>query len=109
MARRPQVDYTAVREMAISEIAELWHEQLGMPIDLLVRELRIAVINLARNWREEGLIDPIPPDDDLPPITTRLRWTHPGKVEASYGVCIASASNLTGLVKANVECRRIGL
>ena len=36
-------------------------------------------------------------------------WTHPGKVEASYTVCIASASNLTGLVKSSVECRRTGL
>ena len=36
-------------------------------------------------------------------------WTHPGKVEAPYTVCIAFASNLTGLVKSSVECRRIGL
>ena len=36
-------------------------------------------------------------------------WTHPGKVETSYTVCIASASNLTGLVKSSVECRRTGL
>ena len=36
-------------------------------------------------------------------------WTHPGKVEAPYTVWIASASNLTGLVKSSVECRRTGL
>ena len=36
-------------------------------------------------------------------------WTHPGKVEAPYTICIASASNLTGLVKSSVECRRTGL
>ena len=36
-------------------------------------------------------------------------WTHRGKVEAPYTVCIASASNLTGLVKSSVECRRTGL
>ena len=39
----------------------------------------------------------------------RKKWTHPGKVEAPYTVCIASASNLTGLVKSSVECRRTGL
>ena len=39
----------------------------------------------------------------------RPNWTHPGKVEAPYTVCIASASNLTGLVKSSVECRRTGL
>ena len=38
-----------------------------------------------------------------------VNWTHPGKVEAPYTVCIASASNLTGLVKSSVECRRTGL
>ena len=37
------------------------------------------------------------------------KMTHPGKVEAPYTVCIASASNLTGLVKSSVECRRTGL
>jgi hypothetical protein len=36
-------------------------------------------------------------------------WTDPGKVETPYAVCIASASNLTGLVKSSAECRRIGL
>ena len=41
--------------------------------------------------------------------TVMERWTHPGKVEAPYTVCIASASNLTGLVKSSVECRRTGL
>ena len=39
----------------------------------------------------------------------KAKWTHPGKVEAPYTVCIASASNLTGLVKSSVECRRTGL
>ena len=45
------------------------------------------------------------------PVVTVLAaiWTHPGKVEAPYTVCIASASNLTGLVKSSVECRRTGL
>ena len=42
-------------------------------------------------------------------LRRREMWTHPGKVEAPYTVCIASASNLTGLVKSSVECRRTGL
>ena len=41
--------------------------------------------------------------------TALFATTHPGKVEAPYTVCIASASNLTGLVKSSVECRRTGL
>ena len=43
------------------------------------------------------------------PVEGGKVWTHPGKVEAPYTVCIASASNLTGLVKSSVECRRTGL
>ena len=42
-------------------------------------------------------------------LEMNANWTHPGKVEAPYTVCIASASNLTGLVKSSVECRRTGL
>ena len=46
-------------------------------------------------------------DENL--VVNTTAWTHPGKVEAPYTVCIASASNLTGLVKSSVECRRTGL
>ena len=42
-------------------------------------------------------------------LLREAEWTHPGKVEAPYTVCIASAWNLTGLVKSSVECRRTGL
>jgi hypothetical protein len=72
MARRPHLDYTAVREMPILDIARLWYRELGMSQDLLENELRLAVINLARNWREEGFIDPAPPVDDRPPVTTLM-------------------------------------
>ena len=44
-----------------------------------------------------------------PLMVAKALWTHPGKVEAPDTVCIASASNLTGLVKSSVECRRTGL
>ncbi len=55
---------------------------------------------------EPGLSDP---PLDHAALTVDQFWTHPGKVEAPYTVCIASASNLTGLVKSSVECRRTGL
>ena len=48
-------------------------------------------------------------ESTLVEIEVKAHWTHPGKVEAPYTVCIASASNLTGLVKSSVECRRTGL
>ncbi len=47
--------------------------------------------------------------DGEPNASGIASWTHPGKVEAPYTVCIASASNLTGLVKSRVESRRTGL
>ena len=52
------------------------------------------------------------PQFPVPPVLREHligNWTHPGKVEAPYTVCIAFASNSTGLVKSSVECRRIGL
>lgn len=75
MVRKPRFDYTAVRVMAIAEIVELWHQELaavGVSRGVLERELRIAVINLGHDWRVEGLVDPIPPDERLPPVTERL-------------------------------------
>lgn len=72
MARGPHIDYTIVREMPIEDIARLWFRELGMSRELLERELRLAVLNLDRNWREEGLIAEVPPDEELPPVTTRL-------------------------------------
>ena len=62
---------------------------------------------LAYELSESGAIErtvPVPMAD-----LVKRTWTHPGKVEAPYTVCIASASNLTGLVKSSVECRRTGL
>ena len=71
--------------------------------------------NIRSSSRPKALAPSIP----MPPLADamdavhlsvdRFCWTHPGKVEASYTVCIASASNLTGLVKSSVECRRTGL
>ena len=54
---------------------------------------------------------PVPRAESFEALNDALagQWTHPGKVEAPYTVCIASASNLTGLVKSSVECRRTGL
>ena len=58
---------------------------------------------------EKNLLLPVTaPQITRRPMRRVLR-THPGKVEAPYTVCIASASNLTGLVKSSVECRRTGL
>ena len=59
-----------------------------------------------RAFLQPGSRDRVP---DHSWLSRSRTWTHPGKVEAPYTVCIASASNLTGLVKSSVECRRTGL
>ena len=63
----------------------------------------------ARRPRLHDFPQGAPPEIALHKPYRTAPWTHPGKVEAPYTVCIASASNLTGLVKSSVECRRTGL
>ena len=93
----------------------------------LAISLAIAAVQSGRRvyyWTLAGLIESLTEAKAAGNLSRRLRvlthpallvvdeigyWTHPGKVEASYTVCIASASNLTGLVKSSVECRRTGL
>ena len=68
------------------------HLVRGVPIKKIARDLRVSKNTVRKVVRGD-----------------ETSWTHPGKVEAPYTVCIASASNLTGLVKSSVECRRTGL
>ena len=72
------INLQAVRFLTIREIAELWSPELGIPQPIVERELQISIINLApdRDWREEGLIDEIPTDEDLPPVTLRIGPEH---------------------------------
>ena len=52
----------------------------------------------------------VPDNITLLPLPPRSpEWTHPGKVERPYAGCSALVSNLTGLMKPSVECRRTGL
>ena len=73
-------------------------------VDVPVRSSRQP--GLDRRGLVSGVV--VHDDVDVQPLRD-TPWTHPGKVEAPYTVCIASASNLTGLVKSSVECRRTGL
>ena len=67
-------------------MAEL-SNRAGVQYDVEVEVLRIIKADEARSLLtlEEGF------------RACEEAWTHPGKVEAPYTVCIASASNLTGL------------
>lgn len=55
-----------VRVLTLREIAEMWAPEAEVPVSLMLRELRLAVVNIPRRW--EGL-DHIPadtPDEQLP-------------------------------------------
>ena len=70
MSRLP---LTTVRELTIYEIADQWSQEVkNPPRSTIERELRIFVINSPRLRNNEGLIDPIPDDVNLPPTSTRL-------------------------------------
>ena len=79
----------ALVPLHLEGLREIWRDRFGAPPKLRSAEL----LRHCMAWR----------------LQAEALWTHPGKVEAPYTVCIASASNLTGLVKSSVECRRTGL
>jgi hypothetical protein len=66
-----ELSLNTVRLLTISEIVERWVDE-GAERALLERELRLAVLNLPRLRRGEGLISPIPPEEAWPPSTTLL-------------------------------------
>ena len=102
-------------------IAKLLYKNSGLVLGKNKAYLLESRLNpVARKWNLKGFDelaqalrlgkDARLANDVIEAMTTNESfWTHPGKVEAPYTVCIASASNLTGLVKSSVECRRTGL
>ena len=124
--------------LVVETIARIRRDHLvrGVPIKKIARDLRVSKNTVRKvvrgdetSYSYERKIQPMPKlgpwveelerrleANEKKPRRDRLSllrihedWTHPGKVEAPYTVCIASASNLTGLVKSSVECRRTGL
>ena len=61
-----------VRVLSLREIAELWAPEADIPVELMLRELRLAVINIPRRRERLGLIEEIPPDDELPDPDERV-------------------------------------
>ena len=94
-------------------------ESLGGVYSVLSQEFQLPYLKRrVAAMTAQGRLPQLPKNLVMPTIVGGLDalgrshsclWTHPGKVEAPYTVCIASASNLTGLVKSSVECRRTGL
>lgn len=62
----PRISLERVRMLTLREIAEMWAPTAEIPVSLMLRELRYAVINIPRLKAGEGLFDVPPPDDQLP-------------------------------------------
>jgi hypothetical protein len=71
MARLPLHN---VRLLSLREIAEMWALEVNAPQSTILRELRIAVLNLPRWQAGEPLLaeEDIPPDDELPDPKERV-------------------------------------
>ena len=97
----------AIRQLGISEVTYYrWRKEYG---GLSGDQLRRLKELEKENERLCRAVSDLTLDKQILKEAVRGNWTHPGKVEAPYTVCIAFTSNLTGLVKSSVECRRIGL
>ncbi len=71
-----KVPLSSVRALSLREIAELWAPTAEIPVSVMLRELRVAVINIPRLWGGRELLKSIPPDSKLPNPDTRVdrRW-----------------------------------
>lgn len=74
MPRSKQLPLESVRILTLREIAQLWAPIAGRPESLILRELRIAVINIPRLMEGKPLLklNEIPPDDELPSPDERV-------------------------------------
>lgn len=63
-----------VRVLSLSDIADMWAPELDLPKGVVLRELRIAVLNIPRLNDGLGLlpVEEVPPDDELPDPDTRV-------------------------------------
>jgi hypothetical protein len=78
-AGRPVVSLKNVRWLRLDEIADLWSVEIGVAPSIILRELRLALINLPRLAEGKGLIEEIP--SQLPAPDSLMSQ------EEMYGFC----------------------
>lgn len=61
-----RVSLNSVRILTLREIAEMWAPEAQVPVSMMLRELRLAAVNLPRRWEGLDHISPDTPDDQLP-------------------------------------------
>lgn len=72
MAKRPLLPLHDVRALSIREIVHLWRREADFHPRTLERELRRYHSNGRLDWQEGERIDPMTPDEDLPPPHTLM-------------------------------------
>lgn len=65
-----------VRWMTIAQLAEKWAPELELPRGILEDELRRSFINLPRLAQGKGLVEQLPSEDKLPPLTQQVERGH---------------------------------
>ena len=68
--KRRRLHFENIRALSLRDILEQWQKEADFPAGAMERELKRAVLNLAGNWRDGDLIDPLFPDDELPGMDT---------------------------------------
>jgi len=68
--KRRRLHFENIRALPLRVILEEWQKEVDFPGDVMERELRMAVLNLDRDWQNGDLIDPLFPDDELPGMDT---------------------------------------
>jgi hypothetical protein len=74
MAKSKPLPLNNVRVLTLREIAQLWAPSAQISESTMLRELRIAVLNIPRLLKGKQLlaVDEIPPDDKLPSPDERV-------------------------------------
>ena len=62
----PKIPLDKVTKLSLREIAELWTPSARIPFSLMLRELRVAAINIPRVREGKELLPQIPPEHELP-------------------------------------------
>ena len=70
IAKKVRLKFENIRALSLRDILEQWQKEADFPAGAMERELKRAVLNLAGNWRDGDLIDPLFPDDELPGMDT---------------------------------------
>ena len=85
MTKKKIATFRTVRILTISEIVQLWSQEINVPASTIERELKASIINLPRLAEGKPLIEEFPSEDSLPPSDARLSKSHIGLFAEKQG------------------------